>query len=135
MVGPRTPRRRFRGGGSTVKATIWHNPACGTSRSTLAILRETPGLELEVIEYLKAPPTREKLAALYARAGISARAGLRTRNSPAAELCDELGLKDADDATILDAMVAHPALIERPLVETEKGVRLARPSETVREIM
>lgn len=118
-----------------MKATIWHNAACGTSRSTLAILRETPGVDIEVIEYLKAPPTRETLTALYARAGITARAGLRTRNSPAAELCAELALKDAADSAILDAMMQHPALIERPLVETEMGVRLCRPAEKVREIL
>lgn len=118
-----------------MKATIWHNPNCGTSRKTLAILKGTPGLEVEVIEYLKTPPTREKLAALYQRAGMTARQGLRTRNSPAADLCAELGLLDADDATILDAMMAHPALIERPLVETEKGVRLCRPVERVQEIL
>ena len=118
-----------------MKATIWHNPGCGTSRATLAILGETPGLEVEVIEYLKHPPTREALVALYARAGISPREGLRTRNSPAADLCAELGLADADDAAILYAMIAHPALIERPLVETDKGVRLCRPAELVRDII
>lgn len=120
-----------------MKATIYHNPACGTSRSTLAILNETPGLELTVIEYLKHPPTRARLSALYETAGITPRQGLRTKNSPAAELVAELGLADpavGDDA-ILDAMMAHPALIQRPLVETEKGVRLCRPPETVREIL
>jgi arsenate reductase (glutaredoxin) len=118
-----------------VKATIFHNPKCGTSRKVLTILEEAPGVELEVIEYLKTPPSRERLAALYARAGMTARQGLRTHNMPAAELCAELGLLDADDDAILDAMVAHPALIERPLVETDKGVRLARPAEKVHEIL
>ena len=118
-----------------MQVTIWHNPACGTSRKTLEILREAPGIELTVIEYLKAPPTREQLVALYARAGISARDGLRTHNSPAAELCAELNLLDADDTTILDAMMAHPVLINRPLVETDKGVRLCRPQDVVREIL
>lgn len=118
-----------------MKATIWHNPACGTSRSTLAILQEAPGIELEVIEYLKTPPSRDKLAQLHRDAGLTHRQGMRTTNSPAAELVADLGLKDADEATIFDAMMAHPALIQRPLVETEKGVRLCRPPETVREIL
>lgn len=118
-----------------MKATIWHNPACGTSRTTLAILQETPGIELEVIEYLKHPPTREKLVQLHADAGLTHRQGMRTTNSPAAELVAELNLKDADEATILDAMMAHPILIQRPLVETDKGVRLCRPPETVHEIL
>lgn len=112
-----------------MKATIWHNPKCGTSRKTLAILEETPGVELEVIEYLKAPPSREKLAALYKAAGITPRDGLRAKQEEAAPLLD------ADGDSILDAMVANPILIERPLVETEKGVRLCRPQEKVREIL
>jgi len=112
-----------------MKATIWHNPRCGTSRNTLAILEGTPGVEVEVIEYLKTPPSRETLAALYARAGIGPRDGLR-RKEPAAA-----ALADAGDAAILDAMVADPILIERPLVETEKGARLCRPAEKVREIL
>jgi arsenate reductase len=118
-----------------VKATIYHNSACGTSRKTLAILQETPGVEIEVIEYLKNPPTRERLIALYARAGMTARQGLRTHNSPAAELAAELGLADADDDATLDAMVVHPVLINRPLVETAKGVRLCRPQDVVHEIL
>lgn len=118
-----------------MKATIWHNPACGTSRKTLAILRETAGVEVDVIEYLNHPPTRDKLVGLYARAGLSAREGLRTHNSPAAELCAELDLLDADDDCIIDAMMAHPVLINRPLVETDKGVRLCRPQEVVLDIL
>lgn len=118
-----------------MRATIYHNPACGTSRKTLAILHETPGVEVEVIEYLRHPPSRERLSALYAAAGMTPRHGLRTRNSPAAELVAELGLADADDAAILSAMAAHPALIERPLVETPKGVRLCRPQDVVRELL
>lgn len=118
-----------------MRATIWHNPACGTSRKTLAILEETPGAEVEVVEYLKTPPTRDRLAALYKRAGMTARQGLRTHNSPAAELVAELGLDNADDEAILDAMMAHPVLINRPLVETDKGVRLCRPQDVVREIL
>ena len=112
-----------------MKATIWHNPRCSKSRETLAILQAAPGLEVEVIDYLKTPPTRAKLAALYARAGITPRDGLR-RNEEGAK-----ALKTASDDAILDAMVADPILIERPLVETEKGVRLGRPPEKVREIL
>lgn len=111
-----------------MKATIWHNPKCGTSRKTLAILEEA-GAEVEVIEYLKTPPTREQLAALYQRAGITPRQGLRARQEEAAPY------READGDTILDAMVANPILIERPLVETEKGARLCRPQEVVREIL
>lgn len=116
-----------------MKATIYHNPACGTSRKTLAILNETPEIDLTVIEYLENPPTRKRLAALYARAEITPRDGMRIMGSPA----EELGLTDpaATGDAILDAMVAHPILINRPLVETEKGVRLCRPQEVVREIL
>jgi arsenate reductase len=114
-----------------MKATIWHNPACGTSRKTLAILQETPGVDVTVVEYLKNPPSADKLAALYKAAGITPREGLRTRGSPA----EELGLLDADDAKILAAMAKEPILIERPLVETDKGVRLCRPQDVVREIL
>lgn len=114
-----------------MKATIWHNPRCGTSRKTLALLEEAPGVDLEVVEYLESPPSREKLAALYVRAGISPRDGLRSKEPLAAEL----GLAQASDEAILDAMLAYPILINRPLVETEKGVRLCRPQETVHEIL
>ncbi len=114
-----------------MNATIYHNPACGTSRKTLEILRETPGASVEIVEYLKTPPSAEKLAQLYAAAGITPRQGLRTRGSPA----EELGLLEADGATILAAMAKYPILIERPLVETDKGVRLCRPQDVVREIL
>ncbi|MBA4164719.1 MAG: arsenate reductase (glutaredoxin) [Erythrobacter sp.] len=113
-----------------MKATIWHNPDCGTSRKTLAILEEA-GVDLTVIEYLKTPPTREKLIQLYADAGMTPNQGLRLRGTDA----EERGLPDADAGTVLDAMVAEPRLIERPLVETEKGVLLCRPQERVREIL
>jgi arsenate reductase (glutaredoxin) len=112
-----------------VKAVIYHNPRCSKSRETLAILRDTPGVEVEIIEYLKTPPSRDKLAQLYARAGIAPREGLRTGEDAARPL------ETASDDAILDAMAAHPILIERPLVETEKGVRLGRPPERVREIL
>ncbi len=114
-----------------MKATIWHNPKCGTSRKTLAILEEAPDVDVTVIEYLKNPPTAARLAQLYKDAGISPQQGLRMRGTDAAER----GLPDADDATVLAAMAAEPALIERPLVETEKGARLCRPQDKVHEIL
>jgi arsenate reductase (glutaredoxin) len=116
-----------------MKATIYHNPACGTSRKTLALLQETPDLDLRVVEYLKNPPTRERLVALYAKAGMTPREGMRIMGSPA----EALGLTNPETSNdaILDAMVAHPILINRPLVETEKGVRLCRPQDVVREIL
>ena len=114
-----------------MKATIWHNPKCGTSRGTLAILEEREGVDVTVVEYLKNPPSREKLAQLYSDAGITPAAGLRLRGTDA----EERGLTSADDDTVLDAMVAEPILIERPLVETGKGVRLCRPKEVVEEIL
>lgn len=114
-----------------MKATIWHNPNCGTSRKTLAILEETPGIELTVIKYLKHPPSTDKLIQLYRDAGMSAAEGLRLRGTNA----EERGLPQADEATILAAMAAEPILINRPLVETDKGVRLCRPQEAVLEIL
>ena len=114
-----------------MKATIWHNPACGTSRKTLAILEEAPGVDVTVVESLKTPPTAEKLAQLYRDAGITPQQGLRLRGTDA----EERGLPGADDATVLAAMAADPKLIERPLVETEKGARLCRPQDRVLEIL
>jgi arsenate reductase (glutaredoxin) len=115
-----------------MKATIWHNPDCGTSRKTLAILQETPGLELSVIEYRKTPFTRAKLEQLFNDAGLEPRDALRTRGSPA----EELGLIEGASANrILEAMAEHPILVERPFVETDKGVRLCRPQEKVYEIL
>lgn len=114
-----------------MKATIWHNPRCGTSRKTLAILEETPGVEVTVFEYLKTPPTREALERIYARAGMAPRDGLRAKEP----LAKEMGLLDADDATIVEAMLAHPILIERPLVETDKGAALCRPQDKVRALL
>ena len=113
-----------------MKATIWHNPACGTSRNTLAMLQEA-GADVTVIEYLKHPPGAEKLAQLYRDAGITPQQGLRLRGTDA----EARGLPQADDATVLAAMAAEPRLIERPLVETEKGVRLCRPREKLLEIL
>jgi arsenate reductase len=114
-----------------MKATIWHNPNCGTSRKTLAILEATDGVELTVIDYLADPPTVERLRSLYEKAGLTPREGLRTRGSPA----EAMGLLDADGEMILQAMAKEPILIERPLVETAKGVRLCRPQEVVLEIL
>lgn len=114
-----------------MKATIWHNPKCGTSRNTLAILEEREGIDLTIVRYLDHPPTKEKLAQLYRDAGMAPRDALRLRGTDAAER----GLTEADDDTVLAAMAAEPVLIERPLVETEKGVRLCRPKETVVEIL
>ena len=114
-----------------MKATIWHNPACGTSRKTLAILQETPRVEVEVVEYLKTPPSEAKLAQLYRDAGITPQQGLRRRGTDA----EARGLPGASDAKVLAAMAAEPILIERPLVETEKGVRLCRPQDMVRDIL
>jgi len=105
---------------------------CGTSRKTLDILREN-GDEPRVIEYLKTPPSRDELKRLYDRAGISPREGLRGKEPIASEL--GLTRRDVSDDEILDAMVEHPILIERPLVETDKGVRLCRPQDKVREIL
>lgn len=116
-----------------MKATIWHNPKCGTSRKTLAILEDTDGVEVTVVEYLKNPPTRAKLEQLYKDAGITPQEGLRVRGSPA----EELGLtKDSATADeILDAMAKESSLLERPLVETDKGVCLCRPQDKVHEIL
>jgi len=114
-----------------MKATIWHNPECGKSRAALSILEARDGIDLTVIEYLKEPPAREKLAQLYRDAGIPPREGVRTFKTDA----DERGLTTADDDTVLNAMIAEPRLIERPLVETDKGARLCRPPEKVEEIL
>lgn len=115
-----------------MKATIYHNPMCGTSRKTLNILREE-GADITVVEYLKTPPAREELRRLYERAGMKPSEGLRAKESLVAELGLLDGLKSEDD--ILDAMAAHPVLINRPLVETDKGVRLCRPQEEVRTLL
>lgn len=109
---------------------IYHNPRCSTSRKTLDLLREN-GIEPEIVQYLKTPPTRAELEKMIADAGIDVRAAVRKKES----LYRELGLADASDDELLDAMVANPILIERPFVVTSKGTRLARPIDTVREIL
>ena len=115
-----------------MKATIYHNPMCGTSRKTLEMLRDS-GCDVSVHEYLKDPPSRDELKRLYDRAGIHPRDGLRAKEP----LAEQLGLTrpDVSDDEVLDAMVAHPILIERPIVETDRGVRLCRPQEKVQEIL
>jgi arsenate reductase len=115
-----------------MKATIYHNPKCGTSRKTLEIL-EAEGAEVTVVDYLKNPPAKAELRRLYERAGITPREGLRAKESLAQDL--DLVEGAVSDEAILEAMVANPILINRPLVETDKGVRLCRPQETVRDIL
>lgn len=113
--------------------TIYHNPKCGTSRNTLAIIRAT-GIEPTVIEYLQNPPTREKLVQLIADMGIPVRALLREKGTPYAEL--DLGNEKWSDDELIDHMMAHPILINRPIVVTELGTKLCRPaSESVLEIL
>jgi arsenate reductase len=112
--------------------TIYHNPKCGTSRNVLGLIRNA-GIEPSVIEYLKTPPTRAELVALFRRMGVRARDVLREKET----LCGELGLGDRrrSDEEIIDAMIAHPILINRPIVVTPLGVKLCRPSETVLDIL
>jgi arsenate reductase (glutaredoxin) len=111
-----------------MKATVYHNPGCSTSRQVLAMLNEA-GADVTVIDYLKAPPSKDELRRLYAQAGLTPHQGLRMKEDAAAALADASG------EAVLDAMAAHPILIERPLVETEKGVRLARPKDKLYEIL
>jgi arsenate reductase (glutaredoxin) len=111
-------------------SVIYHNPRCSTSRKTLDLLRDK-GIEPTVIQYLKTPPSRAELAKMIEDAGIDVRTAVRKREA----LYDELGLADASDDELLDAMAANPILIERPFVVTPKGTRLARPIDRVREIL
>ena len=115
-----------------MSVTIYHNPACGTSRNTLAMIRQS-GVEPVVIEYLKTPPSRETLKELIATMGVSVRALLREKGTP----YKELGLDDPkwSDDELIDQMLAHPILINRPIVVTAKGVRLCRPSEAVIDLL
>ena len=112
--------------------TIYHNPECGTSRNTLAMIRQS-GVEPEVIEYLVTPPARERLRWLIREAGLSVREAVREKGTPHAEL--GLGDPSLGDDALLDAMLAHPILINRPFVVTPLGVRLCRPSELVLDIL
>jgi arsenate reductase len=111
-------------------SAIYHNPKCSTSRKTLELLRDN-GIEPEIVLYLKTPPTRAELVELISDAGIDVRTAVRKRES----LYAELGLADASEDELLDAMAEHPILIERPFVVTAKGTRLARPIDSVREIL
>ena len=112
--------------------TIYHNPACGTSRNTLAMIRQS-GCEPEIVEYLKTPPTRDQLVALIVAMGATPRQILREKGTPYAEL--DLGNLRWSDDELIDFMMAHPILINRPIVVTPKGVRLCRPSETVLDLL
>lgn len=112
--------------------TIYHNPGCSTSRKVLGLIRDA-GIEPEVVEYLKTPPSRTTLEALAARTGAPVRALLRERGTPYADL--GLGDPDLDDAALLDAIEAHPILLNRPIVATPKGVRLCRPAERVLDLL
>ena len=112
--------------------TIYHNPDCGTSRNTLAMIRQS-GVEPEVIEYLKTPPSRERIMELVGAAGLTLRQALRQKDTPYAEL--GLDNPQLDDGALLDAIAAHPILLNRPFVVTPLGVRLCRPSEVVLEIL
>ena len=116
----------------TTDIIIYHNPECGTSRNTLAMIRNA-GIEPHVVEYLKTPPSRALLESLIERAGISPRALLREKGTPFAEL--GLGNPELTDAQLLDAMMAHPILINRPLVVSPLGVKLCRPSEAVLDLI
>lgn len=116
----------------TIDIVIYHNPACGTSRNTLAMIRNA-GIEPHLIEYLKTPPSRPLLESLIARAGITPRDLLREKGTPYAEL--GLGDEGLSDSALIDAMMAHPILINRPLVVSPLGVRLCRPSEAVLDIL
>jgi arsenate reductase len=115
-----------------MSVTIYHNPDCGTSRNTLAMIRQS-GIEPTVIEYLKTPPSRQRLKELISAMGISVRALLREKGTP----YEELGLDDPNwtDEQLIDQMLEHPILINRPIVVTPKGVKLCRPSEAVLEIL
>ena len=110
--------------------TIYHNPACGTSRNTLGLIRNG-GIEPRVIEYLKTPPDRTTLLALIAAMQVPVREVVRAKES----LYADLGLAEADDAALVDAMLAHPVLINRPIVVTARGTKLCRPSEAVLDIL
>ena len=115
-----------------MKVTIYHNPACGTSRNTLAMIRNA-GIEPTVVEYLKTPPTRDELKSMIAAAGLTVREAIREKGTPYAEL----GLDDPalSEGQLLDAMIKDPILINRPFVQTPLGARLCRPSETVLEVL
>lgn len=113
------------------KATIWHNPRCSKSRAALAILEGIPGVEVEVVEYLKTPPSRAEIEAVLAKAGVRPSEAVRKGEA----VVKEIGLDVSDDKAVLDAMAAHPILIERAIVITEKGAVIARPPERASEVL
>ncbi|WP_340264551.1 arsenate reductase (glutaredoxin) [Sphingobium mellinum] len=114
-----------------MKATIWHNPRCSKSRAALAILEATPGVEVEVVEYLKTPPSRAEIEAVLAKAGVRASEAVRKGEA----VVKEIGLDVTDDKAVLDAMAAHPILIERAILITDKGAVIARPPERVNDVL
>jgi arsenate reductase len=115
-----------------MKTTIYHNPRCSTSRSTLALIRDA-GIEPEIIEYLEHPPSREALKEMIKKAGLTVRDAIRSKETQYSEL--GLGDPSVTDDQLLDAMVRHPILINRPFVVTGRGVRLCRPADAVRDIL
>lgn len=114
-----------------MKATIWHNPRCSKSRAALALLEAAPGVEIEVVEYLKTVPSRAEIEMVLAKAGVTPSQALRKGEA----VVKDIGLDTSDDAAILDAMAAHPILIERAIVITQKGAVIARPPERVNELL
>lgn len=114
-----------------MKAIIWHNPRCSKSRQALTILEAAPGVTVEIFDYLKTRPSRADIAAVLKWAGVSPSAALRKGEA----VVKDIGLDVRDDAAVLDAMAAHPILIERPIVVTDKGAVIARPPERAREVL
>ncbi|MGC4250765.1 MAG: arsenate reductase (glutaredoxin) [Sphingobium sp.] len=114
-----------------MKATIWHNPRCSKSRQALAILEEKPGVEVEIVEYLKTPPSRAEIEAMLKKAGVAPSQAVRKGES----VVKDISLDTQDDAAVLNAMAEHPILIERPIVITEKGAVIARPPEKANEVL
>jgi arsenate reductase (glutaredoxin) len=114
-----------------MKATIWHNPRCSKSREALAILEATPGVEVEVVEYLKTPPSRAEIETVLAKAGVRPSEAVRKGEG----VVKELGLDVSDDKAVLDAIAQHPILIERAIVITDKGAVIARLPERAREVL
>jgi len=113
------------------KATIWHNPRCSKSRQALAILEATPGVEVEIVEYLKTPPSRAEIETVLNKAGVRPSEAVRKGET----VVKEIGLNVTDDKAVLDAMATHPILMERAIVITDKGAVIARPPDRVSEVL